>query len=218
MPMFERFTDEARQIVVQAQAEARELGHNWIGTEHLLLALAGDQGAAAADVLESLGLEVDEAREQVVALVGRGDGAVGGGIPFSPRAKKVLELSLREALALGHNYIGPEHILLGLVREDEGVAARILLEHEVTADMVRDRVLEKLPRRPSGWRGFRSHFVGRSPRRWEYRIEDDPGEEHLNELGSEGWELVSAVPHGEGVRLFLKRPAQTRPAEEKPAA
>jgi ATP-dependent Clp protease ATP-binding subunit ClpC len=216
--MFERFTDEARQVVVQAQVEARELGHNWIGTEHLLLALAGDQGAGAAEVLESLGIEADEVRVDLVRIVGRGDQTSTGGIPFTPRAKKVLELALREALALGHNYIGPEHILLGLVREDEGAAARILLEHDVTDDMVRDRVREKLPRRPSGWRGFRSHFVARSPRRWEYRIEDDLAEDRLNQLGSEGWELVSAVPHGEGVRLFLKRAEQARPAEEKPAA
>ena len=216
--MFERFTEEARQVVVQAQAEARELGHTWIGTEHLLLALAGDQGAGATDVVESLGLEVDEAREQVLRIVGRGEATVTGSIPFTPRAKKVLELALREALALGHNYIGPEHILLGLTRENEGVAAQILLEHDITADMVRDRVLEKLPRRTPGRRGFRAHFVGRSSRRWEYRVEDDLDPEQLNGLGAEGWELVSAVPHGEGVRLFFKRPAQRVSAEERPAA
>jgi ATP-dependent Clp protease ATP-binding subunit ClpC len=130
--MFERFTERARQVVVLAQEEARTLKHNYIGTEHILLGLLREEEGLAARVLESLDITVERVRAQVVRIVGSGEEVTSGQIPFTPRAKKVLELALREALSLGHNYIGTEHILLGLVRENEGVAARILLDFDAT--------------------------------------------------------------------------------------
>jgi ATP-dependent Clp protease ATP-binding subunit ClpC len=128
--LFERFTERARQVVVLAQEEARTLKHNYIGTEHILLGLLREEEGLAARVLESLDITVERVRSQVVRIVGSGEEVTSGQIPFTPRAKKVLELALREALSLGHNYIGTEHILLGLVRENEGVAARILLDFD----------------------------------------------------------------------------------------
>jgi ATP-dependent Clp protease ATP-binding subunit ClpA len=217
--VFERFTEDSRQVVIQAQAEARALGHFWIGTEHLLLALLGDHGAGAAEVLESFGLDLDRAREDVARIVGVREEPVTGQIPFTPRAKKTLELALREALGLRHSDIRPEHILLGLVHEDEGVGARILLEYDVDPAVVRDRLLLRLP---SGallrHEVVRGRFAVPSASRWEYRVERDLEAERLNELGAEGWELVAAVPEGDDIRLFLKRPAPPAAAEEKPAA
>src|SRR3989440_511155 len=125
--MFERFTDRARRVVVLAQEEARMLNHNYIGTEHILLGLIHEGEGVAAKALESLGISLDAVRQQVEEIIGQGQQAPSGHIPFTPRAKKVLELSLREALQLGHNYIGTEHILLGLIREGEGVAAQVLV-------------------------------------------------------------------------------------------
>src|SRR5947207_9407082 len=119
--MFERFTERARRVVVLAQEEARALNHNYIGTEHILLGLVYDGEGVAAEALESLGISLEAVRLQVEEIIGRGASASTGHIPFTPRAKKVLELSLREALQLGHDYIGTEHILLGLIREGEGV-------------------------------------------------------------------------------------------------
>jgi ATP-dependent Clp protease ATP-binding subunit ClpC len=124
--VFERFTEPARQVVVLAQHEARTLRHNYIGTEHLLLGLLREEEGLAATALRELDVQLEDVRAQVALIVGRGGEIVTGQIPFTPRAKKVLELALREGLSLGHNYIGTEHILLGLVRENEGVAARIL--------------------------------------------------------------------------------------------
>ena len=132
--MFERFTERARQVVVLAQEEARTLKHNYIGTEHILLGLIHEGEGVAADSLESLGISLEAVRQQVEEMIGQGQQAPSGHIPFTARAKKVLELSLREALQLGHNYIGTEHILLGLVRENEGVAARILLDFDADSD------------------------------------------------------------------------------------
>ena len=142
--MFERFTEEARQVVVLAQEEARTLKHNYIGTEHILLGILREEEGLGARVLESLGVTLDRVREQVVQIVGAGDETTAGQIPFTPRAKKVLELSLREALSLGHNHIGPEHILLGLVRENEGVATRILLTFDADAETIRTEVIRQL--------------------------------------------------------------------------
>ena len=139
--MFERFTERARQVVVLAQDEARALKHNYIGTEHILLGLLREEEGLAARVLESLDITVEEVRAQVARIVGQGDEVTSGQIPFTPRAKKVLELALREALSLGHNYIGTEHILLGLVRENEGVAARILLDFAADADKIRNEII-----------------------------------------------------------------------------
>ena len=143
--MFERFTERAKQVVVLAQNEARALKHNYIGTEHILLGLLREEEGLAARVLDSLDITVEEVREQVKRLVGQGDQeTVTGQIPFTPRAKKVLELALREALSLGHNYIGTEHILLGVVRENQGVAARILLDFDADAEKIRDETIRML--------------------------------------------------------------------------
>ena len=138
--MFERFTERARQVVVLAQDEARALKHNYIGTEHILLGLLREEEGLAARVLESLDITVEEVRAQVARIVGQGDEVTSGQIPFTPRAKKVLELALREALSLGHNYIGTEHILLGLLREEEGLAARVLESLDITVEEVRAQV------------------------------------------------------------------------------
>ena len=148
--MFERFTDGARRVVVLAQEEARLLKHNYIGTEHLLLALTQDGDSLAGQALESLGISPEGVRSQVEQLIGQGSKAVSGHVPFTPRAKKVLELGLREALQLGHNYIGPEHILLGLVREGQGVGAQVLSRSGADLASVRETVTSLLggPARP----------------------------------------------------------------------
>jgi ATP-dependent Clp protease ATP-binding subunit ClpC len=142
--VFERFTERARQVVVLAQDEARKLGHNYIGTEHILLGLLREEEGLAARVLETLGITLEPVRAEVARIIGRGDEAASGQIPFTPRAKKVLELSLREARSLRHNYIGTEHVLLGLVRENEGVAAHILLDFGADAQKIRNEVIGML--------------------------------------------------------------------------
>src|ERR1035437_8405860 len=142
--MFERFTERARQAVVLAQEEARTLKHNYSGTGHILLGLLREEEGLAARVLESLDITVERVRAQVVRIVGSGEEVTSGQIPFTPRAKKVLELALREALSLGHNYIGTEHILLWLVRENEGVAARILLVFDADSEKIRNEVIRML--------------------------------------------------------------------------
>jgi ATP-dependent Clp protease ATP-binding subunit ClpC len=147
--MFERFTDRARRVVVLAQEEARMLNHNYIGTEHILLGLIHEGEGVAAKALESLGISLEAVRQQVEEIIGQGQAAPTGHIPFTPRAKKVLELSLREALQLGHNYIGTEHILLGLIREGEGVAAQVLQKLGADLNRVRQQVIQLL----SGYTG-----------------------------------------------------------------
>ncbi|MEU4428596.1 Clp protease N-terminal domain-containing protein, partial [Actinoplanes sp. NPDC024001] len=142
--MFERFTDRARRVVVLAQEEARMLNHNYIGTEHVLLGLIHEGEGVAAKALESLGISLEGVRQQVEEIIGQGQQAPSGHIPFTPRAKKVLELSLREALQLGHNYIGTEHILLGLIREGEGVAAQVLVKLGADLNRVRQQVIQLL--------------------------------------------------------------------------
>jgi ATP-dependent Clp protease ATP-binding subunit ClpC len=142
--MFERFTDRARRVVVLAQEEARMLNHNYIGTEHILLGLIHEGEGVAAKALESLGISQEAVRQQVEVIIGQGQHAPSGHIPFTPRAKKVLELSLREALQLGHNYIGTEHILLGLIREGEGVAAQVLVKLGADLSRVRQQVIQLL--------------------------------------------------------------------------
>jgi ATP-dependent Clp protease ATP-binding subunit ClpA len=139
--MFERFTDRGRRVVVLAQEEARLLNHNYIDTEHLLLALIHEGEGVAATALESLGISLEVVRAQVEEMIGQGERAPTRHIPFTPRAKKVLELSLREALQLGHNYIGTEHILLGLLREGEGVAAQVLVRLGADLSRVRQQVI-----------------------------------------------------------------------------
>ncbi len=142
--MFEKFTDGARRVVVLAQEEARLLNHDYIGTEHILLGLIAETEGVAARALQSLGVKLATVRQQVEQIIGRGGSMPGSHIPFTPRAKKVLELSLREAMNFGHNYIGTEHILLGLIREGEGVAAQVLVKLGAGLDRVRLKVIELL--------------------------------------------------------------------------
>ena len=142
--MFERFTDRARRVVVLAQEEARLLNHNYIGTEHLLLGLIHEGQGVAAKALESLGISLEAARAQVKETVGQGLRGPTGHIPFTPRAKKVMELSLREALQLGHNYLGTEHLLLGLLSEGEGVGAQVLTRFGADYARVREQVIQLL--------------------------------------------------------------------------
>jgi ATP-dependent Clp protease ATP-binding subunit ClpC len=224
--VFQRFTDQARQVVVLAQEDARELGHAYIGTEHILLGLLRVEDGLAAQALASLALTHDGVRARVEQVVGRGETRKGAGqIPFTPRAKKVLELALREALSLDHDYIGTEHILLGLARENGGVATRILLDAGVDAEGVRSRVHDLLgperARRRPGRLSFgrrATFFETRPATQWEYLVErrDTLERASLNELGDQGWELVGVVPQDEGFDLVFKRPqrrvAQTRVA------
>ncbi|GAB3851590.1 ATP-dependent Clp protease ATP-binding subunit [Dactylosporangium cerinum] len=147
--MFERFTDRAKRAVVLAQEEARILNHNYIGTEHLLLGLIQEGDGAAARSIDAIGVSVEDVRRQVEEVIGLGSQASGAHIPFTPRAKKVLELALREALQLGHNYIGTEHILLGLVREGEGVAAQVLIRLGADLNRLRAQVIQLLSGHPS---------------------------------------------------------------------
>ena len=148
--MFERFTDRARRVVVLAQEEARMLNHNYIGTEHILLALIHEGEGVAAKALTALGISLAATRQAVEDIIGRGMQAPSGHIPFTPRSKKVLELSLREALQLGSDYIGTEHILLGLIREGDGVAAQVLVSSGVDLNRARQQVIQLLhgPREP----------------------------------------------------------------------
>jgi ATP-dependent Clp protease ATP-binding subunit ClpC len=145
LSMFERFTDRARRVVVLAQEEARMLNHDYIGSEHILIALIRESGGVAAQALESLGITEEAARQQVEEITGRGQqDPPRGHIPFTPRAKKILQLSMREAIALGHAYIGTEHILLGLLREDDGAAIRVLNGLDADPNRVRQQVIQRV--------------------------------------------------------------------------
>ena len=164
--MFERFTERARQVVVLAQDEARMLKHNYIGTEHVLLGLLREEEGLAARVLGSLDIKLEAVRAEVARIIGRGDEAVLGQIPFTPRAKKVLELAFRQSRSLGHDYIGTEHILLGIAEENDGVAARILLGLGADPDKIRTEVADMLPSTPIGWvSSRRPRLLGRLFRR-----------------------------------------------------
>jgi ATP-dependent Clp protease ATP-binding subunit ClpA len=174
--MFERFTDRARRVVVMAQEEARMLDHNYIGTEHLLLGIAHEGNGVGAKALESLGINLDAVRQQTEGVIGRGEQAPSGHIPFTPRAKKVLELSLRESTQLGHRYIGTEHILLGLLREGQGVAAQVLAGLGVDLDQVRQQVIELLQ--------ARSEQVAATARQSARRAGPRPAEEGAAQLTS----------------------------------
>ena len=172
--MFERFTDRARRVVVLAQEEAKMLNHNYIGTEHILLGLIHEGEGVAAKALESLDISLDSVREQVQDIIGQGQQQPTGHIPFTPRAKKVLELSLREALQLGHNYIGTEHILLGLIREGEGVAAQVLVKLGADLNKVRQQVIQLL----SGYQGKEQVQVGA-----QENVGDKGGSQVLDQFG-----------------------------------
>ena len=181
--MFEKFTDKARRVVVLAQEEAKLLNHNYIGTEHILLGLIHEGEGVAAKSLEALGIALESVREQVKEIIGQGQTAPTGHIPFTPRAKKVLELSLREALQLGHSYIGTEHLLLGLIREGEGVAAQVLTKLGADTNKVRQQVIQQL----SGTEGKETVNVG--------------GETHEKQKGSQildqfGRNLTQAAADG----------------------
>jgi ATP-dependent Clp protease ATP-binding subunit ClpC len=166
--VFERFTDRARRVVVLAQEEARLLNHNYIGTEHLLLGLIHEGDGVAAEALGALNISLEAARKDVEEIIGKGQAATKGHIPFTPRAKKVLEFSLREALQLGHNYIGTEHILLGLIREGEGVAAQVLQKLGADLERVRQTVIQLL-----------SGYVGGA------QVQEGGGSSEMSELTSE---------------------------------
>ena len=187
--MFERFTERARQVVVLAQDEARALKHNYIGTEHILLGLLREEEGLAARVLDSLDITVEDVRANVARIVGQGEEVTTGQIPFTPRAKKVLELALREALSLGHNYIGTEHILLGLVRENEGVAARILLDFDADAEKIRNEIIRMLSgpgrRSQSGGSGAPAGAAGSPEAKKSTKLLDQFGR-NLTKLATEG--------------------------------
>ena len=168
--MFERFTDRARRVIVLAQEEARLLNHNYIGTEHILLGLIHEGEGVAAKALESLGISLDAVRQQVEEIIGRGQEAPSGHIPFTPRAKKVLELSLRESLQLGHNYIGTEHLLLGLIREGDGVAAQVLVRLGADLYRVRHQVIQLIAGRVG--RSGRAHRGPRYRLAWTWSRSD----------------------------------------------
>jgi len=218
--VFERFTENARDVVRLASDEARGLSHDRIGTEHLLLAFVRRPELPAAEVLASLGADETSVRAEVERIYPRGDESRPvGQMPFTPQAKKSLELALREALALGHNHIGSEHLLLGLVRVDRGGAAEVLATLHIDGERLRDDLLQRMPRAEprSGRRRRRGPFsrswgsVELAPATgtsWEYRVEHPPGTvtaDWLNELGAERWELVGTAPAEFGGGLIFKR-------------
>jgi ATP-dependent Clp protease ATP-binding subunit ClpC len=197
--VFERFTERARQVVVLAQGEARTLRHNYIGTEHLLLGLLREDGAAAR-ALDEFDVTLEEVQAQVARIIGQGDEVTTGQIPFTPRAKKVLELSLREALDSGDNYIRPEHILLGLLREGEGVAARILMDF-AQLEEIRAAALGLATDRPREERAFRSQVSTLGPEvSEELMLRAAVGSKRARSLLVAGW-LLFAVALGVGVLI-----------------
>ncbi len=157
--MFERFTEKAIKVIMLAQEEARRLGHNFVGTEQILLGLIGEGTGVAAKVLKSMGVNLKDSRVEVEKIIGRGSGFVAVEIPFTPRAKRVLELSLEEARQLGHNYIGTEHLLLGLIREGEGVAARVMENLGVDLTKIRTQVIRMLGETAAQFFGMRFVYL-----------------------------------------------------------
>jgi ATP-dependent Clp protease ATP-binding subunit ClpC len=209
--MFERFTERARQVVVLAQEEARTLKHNYIGTEHILLGLLREEEGLAARVLEGLEITVEEVRAQVIRIVGSGEEVTTGQIPFTPRAKKVLELALREALSLGHNYIGTEHILLGLVRENEGVAARILADFDADSEKIRNEIIRMLS--GPGGRRQQGQAAGQGEKRTGSSKLLDQFGRNLTKLASEGRldPVVGRQKEIERVMQILSRRTKNNP-------
>jgi ATP-dependent Clp protease ATP-binding subunit ClpC len=207
--MPKRFTEPARHVMVGAQEEARALGHDYVGTEHLLLGLLLVEDGLAARTLDSLDITLDDVRGHVARIAGPvTDVAPGGEIRFTPRAEKAIDLAESEADALGHRFIATEHVLLGVTRVDDGVAARLLVDFGASPDAVRSAVLDML----SGEAPPPMRRAGGAPRRpgrrWEYRVEpggDELDEARLNALGAEGWELVSTYAGPSGTSAVLKR-------------
>jgi ATP-dependent Clp protease ATP-binding subunit ClpC len=197
--VFERFTERARQVVVLAEEDARELKHNYIGTEHILLGLLREREGVASRVLESLGISFESARAQVVRIVGSGEEVTPGQIPFTPRAKKILELALREAQSLGHNYVGTEHILLGLVRENEGVAARILLDFDADSDKLRNEVIRMLP----GPDGPKNSSAAAGARTGDFRLVVRPDRDLQRLLMAAGGRALTNERHEFGLSDLL---------------
>lgn len=180
LSLFERFTESARQVVVLAQEESRSLKHDYIGTEHLLLGLLRVQDSAAAHALESLDITLEGVRGEVVRIVGIGDHEETGQMPFTPQAKHVLELALREALPLGHNYIGTEHILLGLISLDEGPSVRVLLDLDVSPEAIRDATLQLIgPPKPGPPGTLRQPGVRARPVEELFHLGPDSGARRL---------------------------------------
>lgn len=214
--MFERFTERARQVVVLAQDEARMLHHGHIGTEHLLLGLLREEEGLAARALAILGVEIEQVRAEVIRSIGRGDQAPIGQMPFTPRAKQTLERSFQEAVALGHNYIGTEHLLLAVARSD-GVAARLLSDLDADAEKLRETVhgllsgeISVSEMTASQITTQHAHGLRADRAVWEYQFRpladaDALTVEWLNELGAEGWELVCTVESKDGIRAIFKR-------------
>ncbi len=214
--MFERFTDRARRVVVLAQEEARLLDHNYIGTEHILLGLIREGEGVAAKALESLEISLETVRQQVEEMIGRGEDAPSGHIPFTPRAKKVLELSLRESQHLRHHYIGTEHILLGLISEGEGVAAQVLVRLGADLDRVREQVLQLLAGHVRGAGGTREASSGLSGPEPEVRIVGSPAQlaEMITRLRSIDGRLAAVERH---LGLAPRRPGPPEePARQLP--
>lgn len=206
--MFERFTERARQVVVFAQEEARELRHGYIGTEHLLLGLLREEEGLAARVLENLDVGAEDVRSQIRSVVGEGDEVPAGQIPFTPRTKKALEKALRQALALKHTSIGTEHVLLGLLEDEKAVGVRILVDLGAAPEQIREQLLGMLSGPGGGER------LQPARRGWAYRVELLDDEEaltadFLDPLGLEGWELVAVVGEPPGARLVFKQPARS---------
>jgi ATP-dependent Clp protease ATP-binding subunit ClpC len=205
--MFERFTERARQVVVLAQDEARVLKHNYIGTEHILLGLLREEEGLAARALDALDIGLEEVQAQVARIVGLGDEqVVAGQIPFTPRAKKVLELALREALSLGDNYIGTEHVLLGLVSENEGVGARILLDFNADAERVRNEVI-RLVSGPGGSSATQRIRRRRPPTGAQFAIAQG-GRQLTIACPNCGAALETITTVGAGVEQAISRSAQ----------
>ena len=207
--MFERFTDRARRVVVLAQEEARLLNHNYIGTEHILLGLIHEGEGVAAKALESLGISLEKVRQQVEEIIGAGQSPPSGHIPFTPRAKKVLELSLREALQLGHNYIGTEHILLGLIREGEGVAAQVLVKLGADLGRVRQQVIQLL----SGYSGAKEPQGGAGGETPQGSLVLDQFGRNLTQLARENKldPVIGRMPEIERVMQVLSRRTKNNP-------
>ena len=212
--MFERFTDRARRVVVLAQEEARMLNHNYIGTEHILLGLIHEGEGVAAKALESLGISLEAVRQQVEEIIGQGQQAPSGHIPFTPRAKKVLELSLREALQLGHNYIGTEHILLGLIHEGEVVAAKVLESLGISLEAVRQQVEEIIGQGGSSPSGY-IPFTPRAKKVLELSLRESLQLGH-NYIGTEHI-LLAMLREGEGVaaQILVKLGADLKPVRQQ---
>jgi Clp amino terminal domain, pathogenicity island component len=191
--VFERFTERARHVVVFAQEEARSLKHNYIGTEHILLGLLREEAGLAARVLESFDITAERVRDEVVRIVGSGEEATPGQIPFTPRAKSVLELALREAQNLGRNYIGTEHILLGLASENEGVAIRILLDLDAGPEKLRNEVIRMMPPGPQ---------VSYNPPAHDRRVQLRPQRLRPQRPGLD-WDAANLLWRPEGLELCI---------------